>query len=64
VHSDLTGHADCAHMHRIDAAIQDRALVGVLYVPLGRYLQKSAWRSNVSGVLKASAPVFRNARKT
>jgi len=27
------------------AAIQDRALADVLYVPLGHYLQKRVWRS-------------------
>jgi peptide/nickel transport system substrate-binding protein len=49
---------DQSEQNCLAAAIQDRALADVLYVPLGHYLQKSVWRSNVSGVLKASAPVF------
>jgi peptide/nickel transport system substrate-binding protein len=49
---------------RLAAEIQRIALADVLYVPLGHYLQKSAWRSNVSGILKASAPVFWNVTKT
>ena len=49
---------------RLAAEIQGVALADVLYVPLGHYVQKSAWRSNVSGVLKASAPVFWNITKS
>jgi peptide/nickel transport system substrate-binding protein len=49
---------------RLAAEIQGIALADVLYVPLGHYLQKAAWRSNVSGILKASAPVFWNVSKT
>ena len=56
--------SDPGEQKRLAATIQDKALADVLYVPLGHYLQKSAWRSNVSGVLKASAPVFWNIRKT
>ena len=49
---------------RLAAEIQGIALADVLYIPLGHYVQKSAWRSNVSGVLKASAPVFWNIKKS
>jgi hypothetical protein len=49
---------------RLVADIQGIALADVLYVPLGHYVQKSAWRSNVSGVLKASASVFWNIAKS
>jgi hypothetical protein len=33
-------------------------------ITLGQYLPKSAWRSNVTGLLKGSAPVFWGAEKT
>ena len=49
---------------RLASEIQGIALADVLYAPLGHYLQKSAWRSNLSGVLKASAPVFWNIKKS
>lgn len=55
--------ANVVEQQELAAEIQDRALADVLYVPLGHYLQKSAWRSNVSGILKASAPVFWNITK-
>jgi peptide/nickel transport system substrate-binding protein len=56
--------ADPNEQRHLAAEIQGVALADVLYVPLGHYLQKSAWRSNVTGVLKASAPVFWNVAKT
>jgi peptide/nickel transport system substrate-binding protein len=56
--------ADPDEQKRLAVEIQGIALSDVLYVPLGHYLQKSAWRSNVSGVLKASAPIFWNVAKT
>jgi peptide/nickel transport system substrate-binding protein len=56
--------ADPDEQKRLAAEIQGIALADVLYAPLGHYRQKSAWRSNVSGVLKASAPVFWNVAKT
>ena len=56
--------ADPDEQKRLAAEIQGIALADVLYVPLGHYVQKSAWRSNVSGVLKASAPVFWNIKKS
>jgi peptide/nickel transport system substrate-binding protein len=49
---------------RLAGEIQGIALSDVVYVPLGHYLQKSAWRSNVSGILKASSPVFWNIKKS
>jgi peptide/nickel transport system substrate-binding protein len=27
-------------------------------IPVGQYLPKAAWRSNITGLLKGSAPVF------
>jgi peptide/nickel transport system substrate-binding protein len=54
---------DEAEQKRLAAEIQDIALDDVLFVPLGHYVQKSAWRSNVTGVLKAPYPVMWNVEK-
>jgi len=54
---------DPAEQKRLPAAIQEEALTDVVYVPLGRYLQPSAWRKSVSGILKATLPVFWNVQK-
>lgn len=56
--------ADEAEQKRLAAQIQAIALTDVLYVPLGHYVLNSAWRSNVTGVLRASAPVMWNVAKS
>ena len=43
--------------------LQAEALQEVVYVPLGRYFQQSAWRRNVSGILRAPLPLFWNVQK-
>ena len=55
---------DEAEQKRLAAQIQEIALTDVLYVPLGHYMLKSAWRSNVTGILRASAPVMWNVAKS
>jgi ABC-type transport system substrate-binding protein len=55
--------SDEAEQQRLAAEIQRIALTDALYVPLGHYVLKSAWRSNVTGVLRASAPVMWNVAK-
>jgi peptide/nickel transport system substrate-binding protein len=55
--------ADDAEQRRLAAQIQEIALTDVLYVPLGHYVLRSAWRSNVRGILRASAPVMWNVTK-
>src|SRR3954451_4428254 len=54
---------DPAEQKRLAAANQEEALSDVVYVPLGRYLQPSAWRKNVTGILKSTLPVFWNVQK-
>ena len=44
-------------------AIQEEALVEVVYIPLGRYFLPSAWRRGLSGILNTTVPVFWNVRK-
>ena len=45
-------------------AMQDRAFDTVPYVPLGQYLQATAFRDTVTGVLPGSIPAFWNVRKS
>jgi len=44
--------------HKQEAAFQAAAFDYVPTIPLGQYLPQAAWRSNVTGMLKGSAPVF------
>ena len=54
---------DDVQQKRLAARIQQTALGGVLYVPLGRYVLNSAWRSNVSEILPGNQPVMWNIAK-
>jgi peptide/nickel transport system substrate-binding protein len=56
--------ADAAEQKQLAARIQETALADVLLIPLGRYLQYSAWRSNLSGVLRMNFPVMWNISKS
>lgn len=47
----------------IARAIQVRAYDQVIYVPLGQFRFPAAWRTSVTGVLKAPIPVFWNVEK-
>lgn len=47
-----------AERHKQEAAFQAAAFDYVPTIPLGQYLPQAAWRSNVTGMLKGSAPVF------
>jgi peptide/nickel transport system substrate-binding protein len=40
------------------AAINQAAMEDVIYAPLGQFMAYQAWRSNVSGVVKAPLPLF------
>lgn len=42
---------------------QQAAFNGVPTIPVGQYLPQAAWRSNLSGLLKGSAPLFWGADK-
>ena len=52
-----------AERHRHEAEFQLAAFNYVPTITLGQYLPKSAWRSNVTGLLKGLAPVFWGAEK-
>jgi peptide/nickel transport system substrate-binding protein len=45
------------------AAIQEEAFTEALFVPLGQYFQSGAWRTTISGQLKAQPPLFWNVTK-
>ena len=53
-----------ADRKRISEQIQLECIDFVPYVPLGQYIQSTAWRSNVTGLLRGPVPVFWNAQKT
>jgi peptide/nickel transport system substrate-binding protein len=49
---------DDAERHRQAVAFQAAAFQSVPVIPLGQYLPHAAWRSNVTGLVRGSAPVF------
>ncbi len=54
---------DESEKKRLDTQIQTRAFETVPFIPLGQYLPPSAWRNNLSGILKGAVPVFWNVSK-
>ena len=54
---------DPAEQKRIAEDIQREAFEFVPYVPLGQYMQATAWRANLTGLLKGPVPVFWNVQK-
>lgn len=55
---------DTAAQQRIVREWQLRAFDIVLHIPLGRYVLPSAWRTNISGLLRGPAVVFWNVAKS
>ena len=55
--------SDPAEQTRLERAYQLRSFDLLPYIPLGRYLQSSAWRENVTGILKGPSVVFWNISK-
>jgi peptide/nickel transport system substrate-binding protein len=56
--------SDDVEQKQLAAKIQETALADVFYVPLGHFVKNSAWRSNVSGILKMNVPVMWNVSKS
>ena len=54
---------DPAEQTRLERAYQLQAFQSLPFIPLGRYLQSSAWRDNITGILKGPSVVFWNVRK-
>ncbi len=57
------GAADPAEQTRIERAFTLRAYENVPFIPMGRYYQSSAWRENITGILKGPSVVFWNIKK-
>ena len=49
---------DDAMRRSLEREYQAAAFMSVPTIPLGQYLPHAAWRSNLTGLLKGSAPVF------
>ncbi len=56
--------SDPADQRAITERSQEVALADVIFSPLGHYIRKSAWRSNVSGIVKATEPLMWNVSKS
>jgi peptide/nickel transport system substrate-binding protein len=54
---------DRAEQRKQEIAFQTAAFDSVPVIPLGQYLPHAAWRSNITGLVKGSAPVFWGADK-
>ena len=50
--------ADAAAQTRLERDYQLAAFASVPYLPLGRYLQQSAWSRNLTNILRGPAPLF------
>jgi peptide/nickel transport system substrate-binding protein len=55
---------NAAERRRHEIEFQTAAFDYVPTIPLGQYLPQAAWRSNVTGLLQGSAPVFWNVDKS
>ena len=55
--------ADPAKQTALERAYELQAFATLPFVPLGRYVQSSAWRENITGILKGPSIVFWNVRK-
>lgn len=55
---------DDAERQKQAVAFQTAAFASIPSIPLGQYLPQAAWRSNVTGLVKGSAPVFWGVKKT
>lgn len=54
---------DPAEQARLETAYELRACDFLPFLPLGRYVQSSAWRENITGILKGPSIVFWNVKK-
>ena len=55
---------DLAAQQTIAAEIQKTVFDEVPYIPTGQWFTPSAWRSNITGIVSGSSPVFWNLKKT
>ena len=55
---------DPVEQTKLERAYQEQAFKFLPFIPLGRYLQTSAWRDNVRGIPKGPSAVFWDIEKT
>jgi peptide/nickel transport system substrate-binding protein len=55
---------DEAEQRKLASDMQAEAFDFVPFIPLGQYFPPSAWRSNLTGLLKGAVPVFWNVERT
>ena len=58
------GATDPAEQTRLERAYELQAFQSLPFIPLGRYVQSSAWRENITGILKGPSIVFWNVKKS
>ncbi len=63
IHDEWVLEADPAKQIALERAYELQAFNTVPFVPLGRYVQTSAWRENITGILKGPSIVFWNVKK-
>lgn len=63
MYDEWLGLSDPAAQTRLERDYVLRAYENVPFIPMGRYIQSSAWRENITGILKGPSIVFWNVRK-
>ena len=63
LHDDWTLETDPAKQRKLEIAYELQAYKTLPYIPLGHYIQSSAWRENITGILKGPSVVFWNVKK-
>ena len=63
LHDDWTLETDPAKQRKLEIAYELQAYKTLPYIPLGHYIQSSAWRENITGILKSPSVVFWNVKK-
>jgi peptide/nickel transport system substrate-binding protein len=64
IYDTWLGTTDPAEQVRLERQYEQEAFVSLPFIPLGRYLQSSAWRDTVTGILPGPCAVFWNISKT
>ena len=64
IHDQWVLATDPAEQTRLEKAYELRACDFLPFLPLGRYVQSSAWRENITGILKGPSIVFWNVKKS
>ncbi len=63
IHDAWVLETDPAKQRNLEKAYEQHACEFLPFLPLGRYVQSSAWRDNITGILKGPTIVFWNVKK-